>query len=377
MSLGTNRRRGFTLMELLVVLLIIGILSTVALRTIDATRDRGLFDQTAKELNELVQAMTGNPDLTYDGRRVDFGFFGDMGRLPIDLRELVVNTTGDTNWHGPYIRRGLTGDTAGYLYDAWGDLYTYNQATGTIASLGKGKYPMTVRVADSLPHLTSNTVTGTVTDWEGNTPGERASSISIVLRPSSGQTPYFVSPDPGGFYQFGPENGRPVPVGTHRLVASIAGGDSVCRWVTVAPRSRTVVDFRFGRTFRNRLVLVGTPTIVLNDSSSFWFSVVNEGSSDDTVYSIFLVRAPTPAYVRAISVNGAPPDSLRPFGVGQGGTIQLTPPCVVPASRAELANFQMLYWNEDSTGAGSPVNVSGAEFRLRFSDGSEITVTPQ
>ena len=41
-------RQGFTLMELLVVLLIIGILSTVALRTIDATRDRGLFDQTTK-----------------------------------------------------------------------------------------------------------------------------------------------------------------------------------------------------------------------------------------------------------------------------------------------------------------------------------------
>ena len=89
-------------MELLVVLLIIGILSTVALRTIDATRDRSLFDQTSKEMNQLVQAMVGNPDLSYDGRRVDFGYYGDMEQLPPndDLRYLVRNTTGSTAWHG-------------------------------------------------------------------------------------------------------------------------------------------------------------------------------------------------------------------------------------------------------------------------------------
>ena len=84
-------RQGFTLMELLVVLLIIGILSTVALRTIDATRDRSLFDQTTKEMNQLVYALVGNPDLNYDGRRVDFGYFGDMEQLPTGLPDLVRN----------------------------------------------------------------------------------------------------------------------------------------------------------------------------------------------------------------------------------------------------------------------------------------------
>ncbi len=87
-------------MELLVVLLIIGILSTVALRTIDATRDRALFDQTTKKMNQLVQAIVGNPDLTFDGRRVDFGYYGDMEKLPDDLRDLVRNP-GSVYWHGP------------------------------------------------------------------------------------------------------------------------------------------------------------------------------------------------------------------------------------------------------------------------------------
>jgi prepilin-type N-terminal cleavage/methylation domain-containing protein len=120
-------RQGFTLMELLVVLLIIGILSTVALRTIDATRDRSLFDQTTKEMDQLVKAIVGNPDLTYDGRRVDFGYFGDMEELPKNLKDLVRNP-GSAAWHGPYLRMaaGAVGVDTGYLFDGWGHYYNYD-----------------------------------------------------------------------------------------------------------------------------------------------------------------------------------------------------------------------------------------------------------
>jgi prepilin-type N-terminal cleavage/methylation domain-containing protein len=360
--------RAFTLMELLVVLLIIGVLSTVALRTIDATRDRGLFDQTERELNELVMAMTGNPDLTYDGRRIDFGFFGDMGRLPIDLRELVVNTTGDTNWHGPYIRRGLTGDTVGFLHDAWGDIYSYNQGTGTIASLGKGKYPMTVRVVDSLPQLTENSVTGTITDRDGNIPND--SAVLLVMRFASGSE-RMTWVHRGGYYRF-----DAIPVGTHQMIASIAGGDSVARWVTVVPRSQAVVDLRFSRTFRSKLVVVGVPSIY-QDTNNFTFSIINDGSAGDTVTinSVLLVQAPTPAWMTAIYVGGILHDSLIP-PVGQGGTATMLP-IPVPPQPAEPIPFQFMHFTNDSLGMGSQVNVRNQEFRLRFSDGSEITVTPQ
>ena len=156
-------------MELLVVLLIIGILSTVALRTIDATRNRSLFDQTTKEMNQLVQAMVGNPDLTYDGRRVDFGFYGDMEKLPDSLRDLVVST-GDPAWHGPYFKLTSAGDTASYLYDGWGFPYTYNPGLGEIASPGNGNQ-MTVKITDSLAQLNNNVIAGTITDIDGAAPG--------------------------------------------------------------------------------------------------------------------------------------------------------------------------------------------------------------
>jgi prepilin-type N-terminal cleavage/methylation domain-containing protein len=367
--------RAFTLMELLVVLLIIGILSTVALRTIDATRDRALFDQTATELSQLVQAITGNPDLAYDGRRVDFGFYGDVGRLPTELRELVYNVNSDSNWHGPYVRRGLSGDSLGLLYDAWGNRYTYGQGTGTIASLGNGKYPMTVRVADSLPQLSNNTVTGTITDRDNNPPGDKAFSISVGIHRSSGGPPLYAPVDQGGYFEFSLRTDRPVPIGIHRIVVRSAGGDSLSRWLTVTPRSQTVVDFRFSSPFRNQLVVVGPVALDISDSAGFKFTVVNDGTTEDTVTSLTFVQAPDTAYMRIMQVDSRDPDTFH-VGVGQGGTAPVVPGFPVPANRAGFLELHLSDFRSDSLGVGGTVNLNGQNFRIRFSDGSEIAVTP-
>lgn len=380
-------RRGFTLMELLVVLLIIGVLSTVALRTIDATRDRSLFDQTAREMRQIVQAITGNPDLLYDGRRVDFGFYGDVGRLPTDLRELVTNLNNEPRWRGPYLRRDLVGDSLGFLRDAWGNLYTWNPTTGTISSLGNGRYPLTMRVADSLSQLAENVVSGNITDIENNPPGELASGISIALYTSAGQTPMYAFADAGGYYEFSTRTGRPVPVGTHRLVVTLPApvADSIVRWVTVTPRSRAVVDIRFNRNFRSRLRMVGTPVLQLPDSNGFTIRVVNTGSVDDTVRTVtFASIAPADsAYMTWFTVNGVnvygfpvPPGGRAP---GQGSTVAVVPPVLVPGNLSEEVVFGFWSFVKDSivdSLLSQPAKVSGREFRLRFSDGSEITVSP-
>jgi prepilin-type N-terminal cleavage/methylation domain-containing protein len=373
--------RGFTLMELLVVLLIIGILSTVALRTIDATRDRSLFDQTTKEMNELVQAITGNPDMTYDGRRVDFGYFGDMGKMPGDLRDLVHNPNpGDTNWHGPYVRQTVAGDTAGYLLDGWGHEYTYNPTDGTIASHGNGKYPMTVKVADSPSVLYSNTISGTITDLDNNPPGEKAANITVTLYYSSDHPFRVKSPDQGGFYEFSIATSDTVLVGTHRMVAKMAGGDSVTRWVTVAPRSRTVVDFRFSRSFRNQLRMVGSPVIDPNDTAGFSILVVNDGPTEDTVSWLVFFRTPDSAFMREFQVDGVygygyPVPAGQP-GTGLGDTARLAAPVAIPPDMSHEVLFQFQKFRVDEQGTDTSTNVPGKEFQFRFSDGSEITVKP-
>jgi prepilin-type N-terminal cleavage/methylation domain-containing protein len=375
--------QGFTLMELLVVLLIIGILSTVALRTIDATRNRSLFDQTTREMNQLVQAMVGNPDMTYDGRRVDFGFYGDMERLPNDLRELA-NDPGDPSWHGPYMRRTVAGDTAGYLLDGWGNYYNYNPVEGTISSLGDGKYPMTVRVADTLTHLYDNIICGTITDVYDNPPDPRVASniVTLVLHYNNQvYSPKLKFAGPGGYYEYSPtslDGPDFVPIGIHKLQA-ICMGETLTRWVTVAPRSRTVVDFKFAQSFRSRLQVVGAPRLT-SDSAGFRIDIVNTGMADITVNWLWCFDTnPDSAFMRSFTIDGnfgtGYPKTPGEDGTGPGDTILFAPVTISPnmTEKVELL-FQEFY--ETENGLGQRANVYNKVFQYRFDDGSEITVRP-
>lgn len=375
-----KKQGGFTLMELLVVLLIIGVLSTVAVRTIDATRDRSLFDQTAKEMKELVYAMVGNPEIVANGRRVDFGFYGDMMRLPNDLRELVENTTGSPYWRGPYIRREFLQDTMGYRLDAWGNPYTYDFTTGTIATLGNGKYPMTMRVTEAISHLTDNWIMGNVSDVDNAPPGDKAATIGIKLYLPNGSF-YFTRPDGGGFYQFSPETHGSVPIGVHKIVATRPGGDSIIRWATITPRSKVVVDFRFTGSFRNYLEMIGEP-ILFGDSAGFSIKVVNGGATVDSVKSIRLLIAPESAYMSylrifSITQGGTPQEHQFSPRLGQGDSAVVIPPFLIQPNRTEEVEFSFSGFCKTRNPADSTkANIYNKLFRLRFNDGSEFAVTP-
>jgi general secretion pathway protein G len=132
------RQRGFTLLELIVVIAVIGLLSAaVAPALIQRVLDQRV-ESTRQEAQTLYEAMVGAPS---ENR---FGFLGDIGRLPNSLQELVApgalpsyNT--DTTrgigmgWRGPYVNAGAS--TNDYLTDAFGRSYT-GIATGQIRSAG-------------------------------------------------------------------------------------------------------------------------------------------------------------------------------------------------------------------------------------------------
>jgi hypothetical protein len=352
-------------MELLVVLLIIGVLSTVAIRTIDATRNRVFFEQTTEEMKDLVNAVVGDPALMAEGRRVDFGFYGDMGRLPLTLKELVENTQLSPYWHGPYFRRGFTGDSLGYAYDAWSNPYTWDNNTGVISSLGDGKYPMTMRVADSLVQLTRNIISGSVTDGDNNPPPPGAVT-RVYLYPSSGGSRSQVVDD-GGYYEF-----DSVPIGQHRLVARYGSFDSITRWAAVSPRTRSVVDFRFSRAFRNLLKLVDEPVLGA-DSSSFLIRIVNDHFNDILVNSVYFVEGPDSAYFRELFVEGQS-HATYTQGIGTGDTAQFTA-FPVPANRSAIVDLRFVDFYVTPSGPPDPkATIESETFRLRFNDGSEISV---
>lgn len=371
--------RGFTLMELLVVLLIIGVLSTVAIRTIDATRDRALFDQTAEEMKELAEAVVGDPKLLTDGRRVDFGFYGDVGRMPVDLRELVESS--DPNWNGPYIRRALGGDSVGYLHDAWGDPYVFDAINGVISSAGNRKYPMTTPIVENLDHLRGNTISGSVVDSDLNPPGDASVAVDLYIRPGEDK---YTSVDRGGKYQF-----TEVPIGTHRIKAySTTTLDSVVRWVTVAPRTDVVLDFRMTRPLRNFLRMVGQARIPPGtDSAGFEFDVINENVADVTVDSVtMLVVDPYNMFFRGLTLGGEygqdyPVDpGVAGFGEDMPAPVYYIDgnPLTVKANREQMVSIGFCYFHEDTWGAMDTVRFVPDSFRFifKFSDGSEITVQP-
>jgi len=379
-------------MELLVVLLIIGILSTVALQTIDATRDRSLFDQTTKEMDQLVQAMVGNPDLAYDGRRVDFGYYGDMEQLPPngDLRDLVVNRTGSPHWHGPYLRMtaGAVGVDTSYLYDGWGRLYGYNSSSGEIHTMGNGKFDMTVKVVDSIVQLDENVIAGTVTDIDGAAPGDTTvSRCSLKLYYNNpavhGNIEYAgVLASPGGYYEisYTPAGGSwKVPIGTHKLVASTAT-ESIVRYVTVLPRSKTVVDFKFTSSFWNKLRMVGAPIIDDGDSAGFIIKVVNDQSSEIQINSLSFFSTPASAFMRSFRIDtdhaGYPILDGLP-GTGPGDTVDFSAPVTIAPHGAQIVEIAFQNFKDTEVyPPGAPFKVHGQTFQFRFSDGSEITVKP-
>jgi hypothetical protein len=159
----------------------------------------------------------------------------------------------------------------------------------------------------------------------------------------------------------------------------MAGGDSLTRWVTVSPRSRTVVDFRFSKSFRNQLRMVGPPQVA-QDSSGFKITVVNDGATDDTVKWIRFVQSPDSAYMRSFAINatlwgGFPLVPPQP-GIGQNDTVSVIPPYPIKPNMSEQVEFMFQEFRKDQPGDSVLSHINGKTFRFRFNDGSEIEARP-
>ena len=130
-----NRKSGFTLMEIMVVIIVIAVLASVAGPMIGSITDQGRASATKSKLSSLKSAL-----LAYQGDIGRFPFIGDnkskaanykgdslLSSTSEDSNVLVCNAAvaGVTNyakkWKGPY----MDSDVSDFMVDAWGTPIQY------------------------------------------------------------------------------------------------------------------------------------------------------------------------------------------------------------------------------------------------------------
>ncbi len=131
---------GFTLIELVIIIVILGIVAAVAIPRFQDMATSSRTTASREEMRALKQAIVGNPDVVAGGELVDRGFEGDIGAVPQQLSDLAAkpdslpsyNKFTRLGWNGPYI------DSAqgGYLRDAWDIAYVYQPGSRRIISIG-------------------------------------------------------------------------------------------------------------------------------------------------------------------------------------------------------------------------------------------------
>ena len=239
---------GFTLLELVVVVAVIGILAaaiapSVMQRVVDAR-----VEETRNEARILHEAMIGKAG---ENR---FGFVGDLGRLPSSFQELaqangLPGYTTSTfrsvgmGWRGPYVNTGVTAND--YLTDAFGRPYT-GAPSGQVRSAGADgvsgnaddiTYPPTA------PSIAGNVVV-TVKTAAGNKTVVDPTGYRVELFYASGGAEASLS-DTAAPFSF-----SNVPMGIHAIrvvktsnpnAGSIVSQDTI----TVRPTSTTAAELWF------------------------------------------------------------------------------------------------------------------------------------
>ncbi|MEW5925036.1 MAG: prepilin-type N-terminal cleavage/methylation domain-containing protein [Candidatus Zixiibacteriota bacterium] len=372
--------RGMTLIELVMVIIIIGIISGVAMKTMESSIETGRMESTRTEMQALSDAIVGNSELMSNGSRIDFGYVGDVGSLPPDLDALSAAPSGYATWNGPYISSNFVEATDDFKKDGWGIEYAYNGGL-TITSTGSGSN-ITRQLAGDITDLTSNSIRGTILDVESIPPGTHSTDLDVIIEYPDGSgslTTQTINPSPSGNYVL-----TGLPIGNHTVTAVYTTtNDTVLSYVTVPPRSSVINNIRFGYPLwaggggsggGSGVEYVTGSAVATGGGHDVEFDITNNSGSSITIdwLEAEYTHSPTAYYERVRWDNASVVFQSNPrLASGDranfGSSKTLTDGSTITV---KLQDF-----NTAQSGGGSPANMSGTTFTITFSDGSSISFT--
>jgi general secretion pathway protein G len=132
MTVSARRRSGFTLLELIVVIIVLGLLAGIVAPQIIGRLSEAK-STTAKTQIELLS-------VALDGFRLDNGSYPTTDQGLAALRERPTRPPLPANWRGPYLRKAVPLDPWGrpYFYRAPGER---NPSAFDLESLGRDGKP--------------------------------------------------------------------------------------------------------------------------------------------------------------------------------------------------------------------------------------------
>jgi prepilin-type N-terminal cleavage/methylation domain-containing protein len=170
-NLQKKKQTGFTLLELIVVISLLGLVTSLASDFVINETNQQRFETTKQRLAQIRYAIIGDTSASLNGQPIISGFIADTGKLPESIRQLITpeeyctdfsiaieadcTAAGESwretvdNWKGPYLTAtGYTVDNTPVFVDSWGNTcgqaenYGWNFSTDSngikLQSLGLG-----------------------------------------------------------------------------------------------------------------------------------------------------------------------------------------------------------------------------------------------
>lgn len=150
-----RKNAGFTLLELVVVVAVMGLISSMAMDVYTDNTNQKRFELTKQRLAEIKFAIIGD-----SSRDLITGYVVDVGELPLSIDELlyqcVTNSASPVgveeynelncgtnkwieNWKGPYLRNRQTNSDGYFVFkDGWGNNFRFSSDGKTVITYSEG-----------------------------------------------------------------------------------------------------------------------------------------------------------------------------------------------------------------------------------------------